>query len=72
MKVDWWWLIIVVVATAILVFFLTRYLFQKQLEKNPPIDERTIRIMYAQMGRKPSEADIMRIMNSINKGKKKK
>ena len=46
-------------------FFITRYVFQKQLKENPPITEKQIRAMYAQMGRKPSEAQIRQIMKSM-------
>ena len=51
-------------------YFVARYVFKKQLEKNPPINENMIRAMYMQMGRKPSEAQIRQIMNSVNKQKK--
>ena len=44
-------------------FFASRYFFKKQLQKNPPINEKMIRAMY--MGRKPSEAQIKRIMASV-------
>ena len=44
-------------------FFASRYFFKKQLQKNPPINE--IRAMYMEMGRKPSEAQIKRIMASV-------
>ncbi|MCD8028596.1 MAG: YneF family protein [Erysipelotrichaceae bacterium] len=46
-------------------FFLSRYLFRKQLKKNPPINEKMIRAMFMEMGRKPSEAQIKRIMKSV-------
>ena len=53
-------------------FFASRYFFKKQLQKNPPINEKMIRAMYMEMGRKPSEAQIKRIMlqlnHNINKG----
>ena len=39
--------------------------FKKQLQKNPPINEKMIRAMYMEMGRKPSEAQIKRIMASV-------
>lgn len=48
-------------------FFLARYLIQKQMEKNPPISEKMIRAMYMQMGRKPSEAQIRAVMNSVKR-----
>ena len=46
-------------------FFITRHMFQKQLKENPPINEKMIRAMYAQMGRKPSEAQIRQIMKTM-------
>jgi uncharacterized protein YneF (UPF0154 family) len=50
-------------------FFIARTVFKKQLEKNPPINENMIRAMFMQMGRKPSEAQIKAVMNSMKKGK---
>ena len=41
---------------AVASYFLTRRSFEKQLKENPPINEKMIRAMYQQMGRKPSEA----------------
>ena len=46
-------------------YFLTRKAFEKQLKENPPINEKMIRAMYSQMGRKPSEAQIRAIMKSM-------
>lgn len=46
-------------------FFATRYFFQKQIKENPPINEKMIRAMFLQMGRKPSEAQIRQIMKSM-------
>lgn len=50
---------------AVITFFVTRAKFEKQLKENPPINEKMIRSMYAQMGRKPSEAQIRQIMKSM-------
>ena len=50
---------------AVVAYFLTRRSFEKQLKENPPINEKMIRAMYAQMGRKPSEAQIRAIMKSM-------
>lgn len=50
---------------AVAAYFLTRRSFEKQLKENPPINEKMIRAMYAQMGRKPSEAQIRQIMKSM-------
>ena len=46
-------------------FFFTRRYFEKQIKENPPITEKQIRAMYAQMGRKPSEAQSRAIMKSM-------
>lgn len=48
-------------------FFGGRYIIKKQMQKNPPINENMIRAMFMQMGRKPSEAQIRAVMNSIKK-----
>ena len=42
---------------------------KKQLRQNPPISAKQIRIMYQQMGRKPSEADVQRVLKSVQKAK---
>ena len=46
-------------------YFFTRRMFEKQLKENPPINEKMIRAMFLQMGRKPSEAQIKQIMKSM-------
>lgn len=46
-------------------FFITKSKFEKQLKENPPINEKMIRAMYSQMGRKPSEAQIRAIMKTM-------
>ena len=48
-------------------FFLARYFLKKEIEKNPPINEKMIRVMFAQMGRTPSEKQIREIMRNMNK-----
>lgn len=47
-------------------FYFTRKKFEKELRENPPINEKMIRAMFLQMGRKPSEAQIKQIMKSMN------
>ena len=47
-------------------FFASRYVFKKNLKKNPPINEKMIRAMFMEMGPKPNETQIKRIMKSIN------
>ena len=48
-------------------FFLARWFFKRQLEKNPPINEAMVRALYQSVGRKPSEADIQRTINAVKR-----
>lgn len=50
-------------------FFIARYVFKRQLKKNPPINEKMIRALYMQMGRKPSEAQVRAAMKAMNQYK---
>ncbi len=54
---------------AIAGFFISRAVFKKQLKKNPPINEKMIRALYMQMGRKPSEAQVRAAMKAMNQYK---
>ena len=49
-------------------FFGARYFLKKQLQKNPPINEKMIRTMFAQMGRTPSEKQVREIMRNMKQG----
>lgn len=70
---DFWmsilYLVIGIVIGAVIGWYVTRHLFQKQMKENPPINEKMIRALYAQMGRKPSEKQIKQIMKSVNDAK---
>ena len=68
--IDLLWVLLGVVIGGVAGFFLARKYFQKQIEKNPPINEKMIRAMFLQMGRKPSEAQIKAVMNSMKTNKK--
>ncbi len=57
----------VLLAGAVAGFFISRWYFKKQLEKNPPINEKMIRVMLTQMGQKPSESRVRAIMNAMKK-----
>jgi uncharacterized protein YneF (UPF0154 family) len=61
--------IIVGLTAAAITFWLTKKLFEKQLRENPPINEKMIRAMFLQMGRKPSEAQIKAVMRSMKSAK---
>ena len=50
-------------------FYFTRRYFIKQLKEHPPINEKMIRAMFLQMGRKPSEAQIRQIMKSMEQAR---
>lgn len=50
-------------------FIFAQNRFKKEMKKNPPINEKMIRAMYMQMGRKPSEAQIRQTMNAMNSQK---
>ncbi len=69
LSMDFWMSILYFVigglVGAVITFFVMRKNFEKQLKENPPINEKMIRAMYAQMGRKPSEAQIRAIMKSM-------
>ena len=51
-------------------FYFTRNKTEKEIKENPPINEKMIRAMFLQMGRKPSEAQIRQIMKSVNANRK--
>ena len=60
-------LIGVLIAGGVIGFFIARLVIKKQIEKNPPITEKMIRVMFAQMGRTPSEKQVREIMRNVNK-----
>ena len=59
------WLLVGGVIGAAISFYFTKKNFEKQLAENPPVNEKMIRAMYMQMGRKPSEAQIRQVMRSM-------
>lgn len=69
----WYWVLVIAIACLvvgfIVGFFVIKAVFTKQLKDNPPINRDMIRAMFMQMGRKPSEKDITRVMNSMNQYK---
>jgi len=63
------YLVLGIIVGAVIGFFVSRKMFTNQLKKNPPINEKMIRAMFMQMGRKPSESQIKQVMNSMNRYK---
>ncbi|WP_342224193.1 YneF family protein [Spiroplasma endosymbiont of Asaphidion curtum] len=55
----------------LLAFLISKKMFEKQLRDNPPVNEKMIRAMYMQMGRKPSESQIKAVMNAMRRNQKK-
>lgn len=47
--------------------FGARAFMKKYLKKNPPINEKMIKIMMQQMGRTPSQKQINQMMKAMNK-----
>lgn len=65
---TWIWIVIVIVAFLIGLlagFFLARHYMIDYFKKNPPIDERMIMHMMAQMGQKPSQKRVNQILQSM-------
>ena len=48
-------------------FFVSKKVFTKQLQDNPPINEKMIEVMMSSMGRKPSQKQVRQVMNQMNK-----
>lgn len=48
-------------------WYVAMRMFKKQLKENPPISEKHIRDLYAQMGRKPSEKQVKQIMTQFKR-----
>ncbi len=73
MELEVWafvlWIVLAIIGGAVAGFFGARYYFKKQLEKNPPINEKMIRTMFMSMGRKPSEKQVREVMRNVNSQK---
>lgn len=73
MDIPWWVAIIIgvvcLIIGAVIGLLVMRAIFNKQLKKNPPINRNMIRAMFMQMGRKPSEKDITKVMDAMNQYK---
>ena len=73
MQIEVWVFVLsligVLIVGGVIGFFLARYLIQKNLEKNPPVTEKQVRMMYEQGGRKLSEKQVRAIMHTMNKNR---
>lgn len=67
-----WWIGIIIGVVCLIVgfaigFFVIKSIFEKQIKENPPVNRNMIRAMFQQIGRKPSERDITKVMEAMNK-----
>ena len=71
--IGWLWFVLIILGAmlvgAVIGFFVSRVVFKKYLEKNPPINENMIRAMMSSMGRTPSEKQVRQVMASMNNAK---
>ena len=64
----WAWILIflgILIVGVVVGLLVSRKVTQKYLEKNPPINEKMIRVMYQQMGRTPSEKQVRQVMAAV-------
>lgn len=67
---TWAWIlgiIVALIAGVAIGFYAARQYMMKYFKENPPINEQMIRVMMAQMGRKPSEKQVRQMMAQMNK-----
>lgn len=72
-SLGWWAWLLILLGTLIVGFIIgllvSRKVTAAYLEKNPPINEKMIRVMFQQMGRTPSEKQVRQVMASMNAAK---
>lgn len=61
------WCLIGLVVGLVVGFFGARLFMKKYLKKNPPINEKMIRVMMQQMGRTPSQKQVNQVMKAMNR-----
>lgn len=65
------WFVGGILLGAVAGFFAARYFLQKELEKNPPLNETVITEMMSQMGRKPSQKQVQAVLRASQQATKK-
>lgn len=60
-----WWLVFGILIGVAGGYFGTRFWMQKQMEKNPPVNEFVIAEMMKQMGRTPSKKQVSAVMRTM-------
>ena len=61
------WCLLGLVVGLVAGFFGARLFMKKYLKKNPPINEKMIKIMMQQMGRTPSQKQVNQMLKAMNK-----
>ena len=64
---DILYILLGLVIVLVIGFFVSKKLFTKQLQDNPPVNENMIRAMMSSMGRKPSEKQVKQVMQQMNR-----
>jgi len=69
----WWGVLLIGIGALILGgvagFFIASKVFKNYMKKNPPVNEKMVRAMMAQMGRVPSEKQVRQVMKSMEEAK---
>lgn len=63
------YLLLALLAGLVAGYFLSQFIFKRYLKKNPPVNEKMVRAMLTQMGRKPSEKQVRQVMKSMSDAK---
>lgn len=63
------YIVLAIVGGGVIGFFVARYFLKKQIQDNPPINEKMIRAMFKSMGRTPSEKQVREVMRNVNSQK---
>ena len=61
------WCVIGLIVGLVVGFLCARAFMKKYLKKNPPINEKMIKIMMQQMGRTPTQKQINQMMKAMNR-----
>lgn len=67
MWIDILYVVLGLIVGLIAGFFISKKVFTKQLQDNPPINEKMIEVMMSSMGRKPSQKQVRQVMQQMNK-----
>lgn len=65
----WAWILIllgILIVGFVVGLIVSRKITSKYLQKNPPINEQMIRVMYKQMGRTPTEKQVRQVLAAVN------